>query len=301
MQLDLSKIREYAHVEFLAKQLVEGFITGLHRSPFHGFSVEFAEHRLYNNGESTRHLDWKVYAKTDKLYVKRYDEETNLRCQIVLDTSSSMAYPQKTKDKLRFGTLAAGALALMLQKQRDAVSLMTFSEGIDVHTEAKSTSTHLHKIFMELENVLNQSQEKKKTAVVNTLHTLAEKIHRRSLVILFSDMFDDMEQSEKIFTALQHLKHNKHEVLLFHIVDKKTELDFEFEERPYEFIDLESGQKLKLQPAEVKARYTETVKNYLHELKLKAGQYKIDFIEVDVAGGFDSVFSAFLSKRAKMV
>jgi uncharacterized protein (DUF58 family) len=301
MQLDLSKIREYAHVEFLAKQLVEGFITGLHKSPFHGFSVEFAEHRLYNNGESTRHLDWKVYAKTDKLYVKRYDEETNLRCQIVLDTSSSMAYPQKTKDKLRFGTLAAGALALMLQKQRDAVSLMTFSEGIDVHTEAKSTSTHLHKIFMELENVLNQSQEKKKTAVVNTLHTLAEKIHRRSLVVLFSDMFDDMEQSEKIFTALQHLKHNKHEVLLFHIVDKKTELDFEFEERPYEFIDLESGQKLKLQPAEVKARYTETVKNYLHELKLKAGQYKIDFIEVDVAGGFDSVFSAFLSKRAKMV
>lgn len=300
LELDLSKIREYGRLDFLAKQLVEGFITGLHKSPFHGFSVEFAEHRLYNSGESTRHIDWKVFNKTDKLFVKTYEEETNLRCHLLVDVSSSMYYPEKTKGKLAFSVLASAALANMLQKQRDAVGLVTFSDTIEAQTECKSTTTHLQKVFRELEQVLNREKRNQTTSVVNTLHLIADKIHTRSLVVIFSDMFEDIENSERIFSALQHLKHNKHEVLLFHVADKKTELDFDFADGPYEFIDLETNERLKLQPAQVKEQYVKTLSTFYHDLKIKCGQYKIDFIEVDIEQGFDPIMSSFLAKRAKM-
>jgi uncharacterized protein (DUF58 family) len=298
--LDLAKIREYGNVEFLAKQLVEGFITGLHKSPFHGFSVEFAEHRLYNTGESTRYIDWKVFGKTDRLYVKRYEEETNLRCHLLIDTSSSMYYPEKTNGKITFSTMAAGALAYALQKQRDAVSLITFSEGIEIQTPIKSTPSHIHKIFMDLESLLKKPKPQKRTSVVETLHEIAEKIHKRSLVIIFSDMFDDINNSERLFSAMQHLRHNLHEVLLFHVTDRNTEEEFNFEERPYEFIDLESGDKVKVHPSQVKEQYQASIKEFYHDLKLKCGQYKIDFIEADIAQGFDQILSAFLVKRSKM-
>jgi uncharacterized protein (DUF58 family) len=298
--LNLSKIREFGNLDFLAKQLVEGFITGLHKSPFHGFSVEFAEHRLYNSGESTRHIDWKVFAKTDKLFVKRYEEETNLRCHLLVDVSSSMYYPAKTNGKLNFSVLAAGTIANMLQRQRDAVSLVTFSDQIEVQTQCKSTSSHIHKIFVELEQVLNRSKTKLSSSVASTLHEVAEKIHKRSLVVIFSDMFEDINDTEKIFSALQHLKHNMHEVLLFHVNEKSTELDFEFDDRPYEFVDLETGEKVKVQPSQVKEQYVSIIENFNHELKIKCGQYKIDFIEVDINKGFDQILTSFLAKRAKM-
>ncbi len=297
--LDLAKIREYGNVEFLAKQLVEGFITGLHKSPFHGFSVEFAEHRLYNTGESTRYIDWKVFGKTDRLYVKRYEEETNLRCHILIDTSSSMYYPEKTNGKITFSTMAAGAVAYMLQKQRDAVSLLTFSDGIEIQTPIKSTPSHIHKIFMDLETLLQKPKPQKRTTVVETLHEIAEKIHKRSLVVIFSDMFDDIHNSERLFSAMQHLRHNMHEVLLFHVTDKNTEEEFNFEERPYEFVDLETGEKVKAQPSQVKEQYQTAIKEFYHDLKLKCGQYKIDFIEADINQGFDPILSAFLVKRRK--
>lgn len=298
--LDLSKIREFGNLDFLAKQLVEGFITGLHKSPFHGFSVEFAEHRLYNSGESTRHIDWKVFAKTDKLFVKRFEEETNLRCHLLVDVSSSMYYPTKTNGKLNFSVLAAGTIANMLQRQRDAVSLVTFSDKIEVQTQCKSTSSHVHKIFVELEQVLNRKKANLSSSVASTLHEVAEKIHKRSLVVIFSDMFEDINDTEKIFSALQHLKHNMHEVLLFHVNEKSTELDFEFDDRPYEFVDLETGEKVKVQPSQVKEQYVSTLENFNHELKIKCGQYKIDFIEVDINEGFDQILTSFLAKRAKM-
>lgn len=298
--LDLVKIREYGNVEFLAKQLVEGFITGLHKSPFHGFSVEFAEHRLYNTGESTRHIDWKVFAKSDRLYVKRYEEETNLRCHILIDTSSSMYYPEKTNGKITFSTMAAGALAYMLQKQRDAVSLTTFSDSIELQTPIKSTPSHIHKIFVDLENILKKPKPNRKTSVADTLHEIAEKIHKRSLVVIFSDMFDDINNSDKLFSAMQHLRHNLHEVLLFHVTDRATEEDFNFEERPYEFIDLETNEKVKVQPSQVRDYYQSAIKTFYHDLKLKCGQYKIDFAEADIAQGFDQILSAFLVKRGKM-
>ncbi|MBC7407500.1 MAG: DUF58 domain-containing protein [Arcicella sp.] len=298
--MDLAKIREYGNVEFLAKQMVEGFITGLHKSPFHGFSVEFAEHRLYNTGESTRHIDWKVFAKTDRLYTKRYEEETNLRCHLLIDTSSSMYYPEKNNGKITFSAMAAAALAYMLQKQKDAISLTTFSSEIEIQTPVKSTHSHIHKIFLDLETILQKPKTNKKTAVADVIHQIAERIHKRSLVVIFSDMFDNINESEKMFSALQHLKHNLHEVLIFHVTDKKTESDFEFEDRPYEFIDLETNERIKLNPSQVKVDYRKTLQQFYQELKLRCGQYKIDFIEADIAEGFEPIMSAYLVKRGKM-
>jgi uncharacterized protein (DUF58 family) len=298
--LDLSKVREYGNIEFLAKELVEGFITGLHKSPFHGFSVEFAEHRLYNTGESTRHIDWKVFAKTDRLYVKRYEEETNLRCHLLIDTSSSMYYPEKTNGKITFSVLAAAALANLLQRQKDAVSLTTFAEGIEIQTPIKSTPSHIHKIFLDLESLLKANRPQRKTTVTSVLHEIAEKIHKRSLVVIFSDMFENFEQNEALFSALQHLKHNMHEVLLFHVTDRPTEELFEFDDRPHEFIDLETGEKLRVQPSQVKKQYQEAIQKYYYDLRLKCNQYRIDFIEADIAKGLDSVLSAYLVKRTKM-
>jgi len=300
MKLTLDKIREFGNIELLAKQMVEGFITGLHRSPFHGFSVEFAEHRLYNTGESTRHIDWKVFAKTDKLFVKRYEEETNLRCQILLDVSSSMYYPKETKGKLTFSVFAAAALAYMLQKQRDAVSIATFDNKIIEHTPCKSTTIHLHQLFLLLQRLLDAESNLQLTLASKVLHEIAEKIHKRSLVVIFSDMFEQIEDAQELFGALQHLKHQQHEVLLFHVVDKKTEQDFVFENRPYEFIDLETGEKVKLQPNQIQDSYRKQIVEFSQELKMKCGQYKIDFIEVDIAQPFEDILYAYMVKRAKM-
>lgn len=300
MHLDLNKIREFGNIELLAKQMVEGFVTGLHKSPYHGFSVEFAEHRLYNPGESTRHVDWKVYAKTERLYTKRYEEETNLRCHLIVDVSSSMYYPANNYGKLTFSLMSAAAIAYLLHKQRDAIGLHTFSDRIHLETPVKSTSTHLHKIFLHLEDLLQEKPTHQGTAVSETLHEIAEKIPRRSLVVIFSDMLENPEQTIQLFSALQHLKHKKHEVLLFHIYDKKTELDFEFEDRPHEFIDIESGDKIKINPYQIKDTYIKTMRDRFNALKLKSSQFKIDFVEADINQGYEKVLSSYLIKRAKM-
>jgi uncharacterized protein (DUF58 family) len=300
IKLDLSKVRQYSSLELLARQLVEGFITGLHKSPFHGFSVEFAEHRLYNTGESTRYIDWKVYGKTDRLFTKRFEEETNLRCHLLVDTSSSMHYPVENKGKLVFSCLAAAALANLMQKQRDAVGLTTFSDQVEVQTQVKSTAGHIHQICVELEKLMNLEKYNSGTTVSETLHLIADKIHKRSLVVIFSDMFENMSDPDELFAALQHLKHRKHEILLFHVTDHQTERAFEFEERPYEFIDLETGVRINAQPSQVKEYYKSAVENFYRDLRLKCGQYKIDFVEADINQGFDPIMSAFLVRRNKM-
>ena len=300
MNIDLKKVKEFGNIELLARQLVEGFITGMHKSPYHGFSVEFAEHRLYNTGESTKYIDWKAYAKTDRLYSKRFEEETNLRCHLVIDNSSSMYYPVENKGKITFSILSAAALAYLLQKQRDAVGIFSFSEKIEWQTQIKSTSSHLHKLFISLERMLDEVPKTKKTSVAPVLHEIAEKIHKRSLVIIFSDLFQNTINSQEIFTALQHLKHNKHEVLLFHVTDINTELNFDFEERPYEFRDMESGEKLRLQPSQIKELYQQKMSEYYRNIRLKCGQFKIDYVEADIHENFDNILSAFLIKRTKM-
>lgn len=314
-QIRIEDISRYANFELLAKQVVEGFITGLHKSPFHGFSVEFAEHRLYNTGESTRHIDWKLYARTEKLFVKRYEEETNLRCHIILDGSSSMYFPIRedrvsvAKNKISFSAFSAACLIELVKRQRDAVGLTVISEQLDLHTPDKSSVTHQKYLFNTLENLMNTAsvQQKKKSETAQLLHQVAEMLHRRSLVIIFSDMFqnslqtgDTDEAQQSLFSALQHLRHNKHEVILFHTIDRKLELDFEFDNRPYRFIDLESGEELKLHPSEIKANYTQSVKKFETELRLKAAQYGVDFIEADINKGFEQVLYSFLTKRSKL-
>ena len=301
MKSTLEETRQTGSLELLAKQLVEGFITGLHKSPYHGFSVEFAEHRLYNVGQTTRHIDWKVFARTDRLYTKQYEEETNLRCLLVVDCSSSMYYPKESLAKIRFSVFASSALAFLLHRQRDAVGLSLFSDSVEELTPIKSSSTHLNKVFTLLEKKLQASEKvSKHTNVVRVLHELAEKIHKRSLVIIFSDMFDGSENHEDIFKALQHLKHNKHEVLLFHVTDHETELRFSFAEKPYEFIDLESGEKLKLHPSEIREKFENQLAKMHDQLKLKCNQLKIDFISVDSKSSYDEVLQAYLIKRSKM-
>jgi uncharacterized protein (DUF58 family) len=298
--IDFQKVRQYANIELLARQMVEGFITGLHKSPYHGFSVEFAEHRLYNNGESTKHIDWKVYAKTDRLYTKRYEEETNLRCQILIDNSSSMYYPAENLGKISFSIFAAACLSYMLQKQRDAVGISTFSDQIEWQSPVKSTVSHIHNLFVQLQRMLSQPPTQKKTAAAQVIHQIADKMPRRSLVVIFSDMFENIQANDDIFAALNHLKHNKHEVLLFHVLDRKTETDFAFADRPHEFIDLESGEKLKLQPSQIREIYKQKTAELFHQLKLKCGQFGIDFIETDVGKNIDQVLLPYLIKRAKM-
>ncbi len=307
--IDKNRLQEFGSLEFIARQVVEGFITGLHKSPFHGFSVEFAEHRLYNTGESTKHIDWKLYGRTDKLFVKRYEEETNLRCQIIIDNSTSMYFPVKEKisidnpNKITFSVYAAAALMSLLKKQRDAVGLTLFTNKVDLHTKASSTTVHQKYLFTELEKLLIPITEDihRKTQAAEALHEISENIHKRSLVVIFSDMFETEKGTDDLFSALQHLKHNKHEVVLFHVVDKSKEIDFDFDNRPYKFIDMESGQELKIHPHEVKERYVKSVGDFTKDLKLKCGQYRIDFIEADINKGFRQILLPYLLKRERML
>lgn len=305
-ELDSKAVREMSNIELLARQVVEGFIIGLHKSPFHGFSVEFAEHRIYNPGESTRSIDWKVYGRTEKLFTKRYEEETNLRCHIVIDASSSMYFPEVNAaseasiNKLRFSALAAAALMNLLMRQRDAFGLSLFTDEVNLHTHVKSSTTHYRLMLTYLHQLINEPKVQQTTNAAQALHQIAESIHRRSLVIIFSDMFESGEDAEHLFSALQHLKYNKHEVVLFHTVDKKQEIDFEFENRPYEFEDLETGEKVKLQPNQVKAFYTKQVGDFVEALKQKCLQYRIDFVEADINQGFKPILQQYLVKRSKM-
>lgn len=298
---DLKEVQEIKNLEFLAKQVVEGFIVGLHKSPFHGFSVEFAEHRLYNPGESTKNIDWKVYARTDKLFTKRFDEETNLRCHIVIDASSSMYYPgiQESHNKIKFSILSAAALIELFRKQRDATGLAIFSDKVHSITKAKSNAVHINGLYSELEQLLTHYPEQQKTNASACLHEIAEQIHKRSLVVLFSDLFQQ-ENKEDVFAALQHLKHNKHEVVVFHVVDRKYELDFDFDNRPYLFVDMESGAEVKLHANEVKAKYVDEMEKFEKEIRLRCAQYKIDFVAADIRKGFNQILSPYLLKRTKL-
>ncbi len=306
-QIDIQQIQRYSKLELIAKQVVEGFITGLHRSPFHGFSVEFAEHRLYNNGESVRHVDWKLYGRTEKLFLKRYEEETNLRCQLIIDASSSMYFPEILYDnaaefnKIKFSVYAAAAIMNLLKRQRDAVGLSIFSDELIIHTPTKSSLVHHKVLINELENLISQPKIKTKTSAIKALHTIAETVHKRSLIILFSDMMENVAQSDELFEALQHLKYNKHEVILFHTVDKKMEIDFEFDNRPYQFIDLETGEDVKVHPNDVRENYINQVIKKTEMLKLKCLQYGIEIVETDINQGFHALLQTYLIKRTKMM
>ena len=301
--LEKRHIKKIDNLDLLAKQVVEGFITGLHKSPFHGFSVEFAEHRLYNSGESTRYIDWKLFARTDKLFIKRFEEETNLRCRIIIDQSSSMYFPFKEtssihkQSKIHFSIVCAAALIHLLRRQRDAVGLSLFSDIVNLHTSEKISINHHQFLIHKLENVLKQNFLMKTSNLVDGLHQIAENIHKRSLVILFSDMFDNTKKNSELFSALQHLKFNKHEVILFHVMDKSKEFEFDYDNRPYKFIDMETSEEIKLTPYEIKKNFINNSKKFQEDLKLKFLKNKIDYVETDINKGFDSVLLSYLRKR----
>lgn len=306
--IEQARFDELLPLELLAHQVVEGFITGLHKSPFHGFSVEFAEHRLYNQGESVKHIDWKLFGRTDRMYVKRYEEETNLRCQIVIDGSSSMYYPLIEKpslehmDKMTFSVYGAAAVIQLLHRQRDASGLSIFTDDVKVHTEAHSSMIHRKFLYTRLGELIDNVNEKtgKSTRAARALHEIADNIHKRSLVIIFSDMFDNSFDAD-LFSALQHLKHNKHEVILFHVTDKKAEIDFLFDNKPYKFIDLESGEEIKIRPQEIRDDYIRRVDKFRSELIRRCAQYRIEFVEADINLGFRQILLPFLLKRMKML
>ncbi len=306
--IDHNRLQQFGSLEFIARQVVEGFITGLHKSPFHGFSVEFAEHRQYNSGESIKHIDWKLYGRTDRLFVKRYEEETNLRCQVIIDNSSSMYFPVKKDvsiedpNKITFSVYAAAALINLLQRQRDAVGLSLFSDKIELSTQARSTRVRMKYLYSEMEKLLTPigTGVKKPTMASEALHQIADMIHKRSLVVIFSDMLERNGDLDEMFSALQHLRYNKHEVILFHVVDKAKEIDFDFENRPYKFIDMESGEEVRLTPSEIRQQYVESAGAFVNELKLRCGKYMIDFVPADINAGFRQVLLPYLLKREKL-
>ncbi|HET7361322.1 MAG TPA: DUF58 domain-containing protein [Salinimicrobium sp.] len=302
---EVHKTTGFINLELLARQVVEGFISGLHKSPFHGFSAEFAEHKIYNNGESTRHIDWKLFAKTDKLYTKRYEEETNLRCHLILDNSASMHFPEVQKfgmdslNKIGFSALASACIMHILKKQRDAVGLSVYSDQYQFYAPEKGSERHHQLLLHTLEKLISTKRPTQKTETYTYLHQIAEKLKRRSLIFLFSDMLQSDVEEEQLFEALRHLKYNKHEVVLFHVYDKKTEFLFDFDNSPKSFVDVETGQKIDLYAENIKENYHHAISGYFKSLKLKCGQYRINYVPADIQQNFNTILTTYMIERQK--
>lgn len=307
LQHEVNKTSGFKNLELLAKQVVEGFIAGMHKSPFHGFSAEFAEHKMYNQGESTRHIDWKLFAKTEKLFTKRYDEETNLRCHIIIDNSSSMHYPQVTKlsidslNKIGFSALAAASLMHILKKQRDAFGLSIYSNTYDYYAPEKGSERHHRMLLNQLANMAISKPHNITTNTYEYLHQIAEKIHRRSMIFLFTDMFQSDIDNDKLFDALRHLKYNKHDVILFHVFDKEKELSFDFDNKPKRFVDVETGEQIDLYAENIKDNYEKAVAAYFKNIKLKCGQYQIKYVEANVNENFNTILTTYMLERQKFI
>ena len=305
IEKELHETGGFLHLDLLAKQVVEGYISGIHKSPFHGFSAEFAEHKIYNNGESTRHIDWKLFAKTDKLYTRRYEEETNLRCHLILDNSASMHYPAMKEqslsalNKIGFSVLASACLMEILKRQRDAVGVSIYSDEFEFYAPEKSSERHHHMLLNKLNEILSNPTRKKSTDTYTYLHQIAEKLKRRSLIFLFTDMFQADADEERLFEALRHLKYNRHEVILFHVIDKRRELDFNFENTPRRFTDVETGAEVDLYSDNIRENYKKAVEEYLADLKMQCAKYRIKYVEADINKNFDNIMTAYLLEKQK--
>ena len=305
IEKELHETGGFLNLDLLAKQVVEGYISGMHKSPFHGFSAEFAEHKIYNNGESTRHIDWKLFAKTDKLYTRRYEEETNLRCHLILDNSASMHYPKMKNqsltslNKIGFSVLASACLMQILKRQRDAVGVSIYSDEFEYYAPEKSSERHHHMLLNKLNEILKNPARKKTTDTYTYLHQIAEKLKRRSLIFLFTDMFQADAEEERLFEALRHLKYNRHEVILFHVMDEKRELDFDFENTPRRFTDVETGAEVDLYSENIRENYKKAVEKYLGDLKMQCAKYHIKYVEADINKNFDNIMTAYLLEKQK--
>lgn len=292
--------KKYLHPETVAKLdnmalrarlVVEGYIIGQHKSPYHGFSVEFAEHRAYGPGDEIRHIDWKLYGKTDRYYVKQYEEETNLKAYILLDTSRSMKYTSGKVTKLDYGSYLSAALSYLMLNQHDGIGLILFDEKIRKFIPPRSTSSHLNTVLLNLEKPEIGSD----TAISMVLHEMAERIKKRGLVILISDLMDDQES---ILSGLKHFRHNKQEVILFHILDRK-ELDFEFNTRT-RFKDMESGSQLTTEPWHIKKAYKKRILRLQDKYKKQCREQLIDYVPLFTDQSLDIALNSYLNKRQKL-
>ena len=300
MNINPEILSQIKGLELKAKKIIEGFIAGLHKSPYHGFSVEFAEHRPYNTGDDFKHIDWKVYAKKERFYVKQYEEETNLRCFLVLDTSSSMYFKHKSQwTKLEYSAYLAAALAYLMQGQRDAVGFASFADTLRTILPTKGTRRHLRRIFLEIEPYLTINKGEF-TASAAALHELAERIHQRSLVVIFTDLFENIETHDALISALKHLRHRKHEVILFNITEHYTELSLNLEYERYLLEDLESGEQLEISPAQVAQDYRAKVTMYLQRFKQACNEFQIDFESVSTEQPFSEALIHYLKKRSRL-
>jgi uncharacterized protein (DUF58 family) len=299
--LDPAAISELSTMELRARLIVEGFITGLHRSPYHGFSVEFAEHRPYNPGDDLRHVDWKVYAKTDRYYIKQYEEETNLRHYVVLDTSPSMRYQGDGPiSKLDYGSYLAAALHNLMFKQRDATGLIGFDETVHTFRPPKATPGYLRRLLSTLEQIHQQEAEGQRTSAAAALEEVAERVKRRSLVVVITDLFENIGAHGDLLKSLRHLRHRGHEVIVFHVLEGETERRFNFPDRPLLFRDAETGEELSLQPAQVRDHYTEAVEHFTEAFRRRCLEHDIDFVELDTNEAYDSALLAYLNKRSRL-
>ena len=303
-------IISFSGFELIANQIVEGFLTGLHKSPFHGFSVEFAEHKQYVPGDSIKNIDWKLFARTEKLFLKEYEEETNLKCTIAIDVSSSMNFPEASNgspeelNKLGFSIYSSAALLNLLSKQRDAAGVISFNEKVVTSTEIKGSKTHFHHLINLVEKLLVPKQDERFTTnISNVIHQISERIPRRSLFILFTDFhFDkDKESFEKMTDSLHHLKHNNHEVIVFHVLDEGKEIELNFPNVLHKFVDLETGSLVKINPREIQKEFRQTQRKNKLFIKNKLSSFKIDYVEADINDGFSKVLRTYLLKRGKLL
>lgn len=306
MLLQSDILNQLASLEMRARTIVEGFISGLHRSPYHGFSVEFAEHRPYNRGDDFKHIDWKVYGKSERFYVKRYEAETNMRAHIALDISSSMYFKHFADwSKLRYSIHFAAALMHMMNSQRDATGLTFFDDKIRRQFPPKATQNHLRMLYGNLEELLEDekagSEGKRKTASADALHALAESLSRRSLVIILTDLFENVEGHDALISAVRHLRHQKHEVLLFNVLEHKSERLLDFESGKVLFEDMETGSEMEVIPSQVKEDYQKKVAEYTHKFKIACSNARVDFEEIDTQRSFDLSLLAYLNKRKRLM
>ena len=290
-------------LNFYANQIVEGYIAGLHKSPFHGYSSEFAEHRLYNSGESTKHIDWKVYARTNRLYTKKYEEETNLRCQFILDNSSSMYFPSiedpspKNLNKIYFSCLMIASLSKLMEKQREAAGLSVFNNKLELNTEQKSSFKQYTYIYDSLQQICQLKTNDNRTTDITNLDKIVAKLKRRSLIIVFSDLFKNINDSSELFKTLKHLKFNKHQVILFHVFDSDKELELNYSNKPKKFIDVETNDHVNLFCDGFKEEYNARVTDYFKELKKKCAKYKINYYPADIKKGFNPIINKFMIQK----
>lgn len=289
--LNAETVAKLSNMALRARLVVEGYLLGQHKSPYHGFSVEFAEHRAYGPGDEIRHIDWKLYGKTDRYYIKRYEEETNLRSYILLDTSRSMTYASGSISKLEYGTYLAAALTYLMLNQKDGIGLVLFDKIIKQFIPPRSTSLHVNTILKCLDSV----SPGKDTQIQPVLDEMAERIKKRGLVILISDLLDD---PNKILTGLRHFRHNKQEIIVFHILDRQ-ELEFQFNSRT-KFKDLESGKTITTEPWHIRSSYRKILENFQGDLQRRCRKHRIDYVPLFTDYPLDRALNEYLRKRQKL-